>query len=218
MGGLVFVIHRLENGDIGSIGFLGFLELFVYPINCLEFVNFELKSSQVVGITRDGPDWYCDNCLRFHPSGFVGFGGSVDLAAILDFVDSGHDLILAADSNASELIREIATECGVDFDEVCGHLEIFYIWRIKILLEFFKNKNYYFFHFHEKTDCVLFNSAAFLYFLYLYEKYYVKGSSCCCHWPHQLCGIRDWGRSHIDCQWQFDQVQRNCGKPENWGK
>lgn len=36
----------------------------------------------------------------------------------MDFVDSGHDLIVAADSNASDLIREIATECGVDFDEV----------------------------------------------------------------------------------------------------
>ena len=48
----------------------------------------------------------------------VGFGGSIDLAAILDFVDSGHDLIIAADSSASDLIREIATESGVDFDEV----------------------------------------------------------------------------------------------------
>ena len=52
-------------------------------------------------------------------SNSVGFGGSIDLAAILDFVDSGHDLIIAADSNASDLIREIATESGVDFDEVC---------------------------------------------------------------------------------------------------
>lgn len=49
---------------------------------------------------------------------FAGFGGSIDAAAILDFVDSGHDLIVAADNNASDLIREIATECGVDFDEV----------------------------------------------------------------------------------------------------
>lgn len=47
----------------------------------------------------------------------VGFGGSLDLAGILDFVDAGHDLILAADSSASDLIREIATECGLDFDE-----------------------------------------------------------------------------------------------------
>ncbi|KAK8564215.1 hypothetical protein V6N12_036344 [Hibiscus sabdariffa] len=42
---------------------------------------------------------------------------SIDLAAIVDFVDSGHDLIIAADSNASDLIREVGTECGVDFDE-----------------------------------------------------------------------------------------------------
>lgn len=48
----------------------------------------------------------------------LGFGGSVDAASLLEFVDSGHDLILAADTSASELIREIAVECGVDFDEV----------------------------------------------------------------------------------------------------
>lgn len=35
----------------------------------------------------------------------------------MDFVDAGHDLILAADSSASDLIRGIASECGVDFDE-----------------------------------------------------------------------------------------------------
>lgn len=45
------------------------------------------------------------------------FGGSIDVTAILDFVDSGHDLILAADTGASESIRDIALECGVDLDE-----------------------------------------------------------------------------------------------------
>lgn len=55
---------------------------------------------------------------RFCLLGAIGFGGSLDQAAILDFVDSGHDLIIAADANASDLMREIATECGVDFDEV----------------------------------------------------------------------------------------------------
>ncbi|MQM20540.1 hypothetical protein Taro_053563 [Colocasia esculenta] len=44
------------------------------------------------------------------------FGGSVDLAAVLDFVDSGHDLILAADTSASDLFRDISTECGSDVD------------------------------------------------------------------------------------------------------
>ena len=47
-----------------------------------------------------------------------GFEGSLNLAAVLDFVDSGHDLILSADVNSSDLIRNIAAECGVDFDEV----------------------------------------------------------------------------------------------------
>jgi oligosaccharyltransferase complex subunit beta len=56
--------------------------------------------------------------INLFVSNSVGFGGSIDLAAILDFVDSGHDLIVAADSNASDLIREIATESGIDFDEV----------------------------------------------------------------------------------------------------
>jgi len=42
----------------------------------------------------------------------------LDLAAVLDFVDSGHDLIIAADSSSSDLIKSLATECGVDFDEV----------------------------------------------------------------------------------------------------
>jgi len=49
---------------------------------------------------------------------FLGFGGALDLAAVLDFVDSGHDLIIAADSSSSDLIKSLATECGVDFDEV----------------------------------------------------------------------------------------------------
>lgn len=33
-------------------------------------------------------------------------------------MDTGHDLIIAADTNASDLIRQISVECGVDFDEV----------------------------------------------------------------------------------------------------
>lgn len=42
----------------------------------------------------------------------------MDSKSIADFVDSGRDLILSADTAASDLIRGIATECGVDFDEV----------------------------------------------------------------------------------------------------
>lgn len=52
----------------------------------------------------------------------AGLGGNVDIPAILNFVDSGHDLILAADASPSDVIRDIATECGADFDEVSPSL------------------------------------------------------------------------------------------------
>ena len=44
--------------------------------------------------------------------------GSLKLDDILDFVDSGHDLILAANVNASNFIRNVASDCGADFVEV----------------------------------------------------------------------------------------------------
>ncbi|CAL5404255.1 unnamed protein product [Camellia sinensis] len=43
----------------------------------------------------------------------------------MDFVDAGHDLIMGANSSASNLIREIAT--GVDFDEDPGAMVIDHI-------------------------------------------------------------------------------------------
>ncbi|KAI3777826.1 hypothetical protein L1987_47629 [Smallanthus sonchifolius] len=57
---------------------------------------------------------------RYDQHLYDGFGGSLDLATILDFVDSGKDLIVAADENTSDLIRRITAECGVDFDEVAA--------------------------------------------------------------------------------------------------
>lgn len=70
----------------------------------------------------------CFREINFVLFPFSGLGGSLNAAAILDFVDSGHDLILAADASASDLIREIATECGVDFDEVSEYVSVAYIF------------------------------------------------------------------------------------------
>eukprot|EP00899_Mesostigma_viride_P002733 jgi/Mesvir1/12460/Mv00614-RA.1 len=53
-----------------------------------------------------------DKLVLFAPT-IEEFGGSVDVGGILDFIDSGHDLILAASPQASDAIREIAEECGV---------------------------------------------------------------------------------------------------------
>lgn len=78
-------------------------------------LEFKLADDPSIFVQRYGQYMY-DGLILFSPSAEK-FGGSLDLAAVLDFVDSGRDLILAADANASGLIRNIAAECGVDFDE-----------------------------------------------------------------------------------------------------
>ncbi|KAB2603054.1 dolichyl-diphosphooligosaccharide--protein glycosyltransferase 48 kDa subunit-like [Pyrus ussuriensis x Pyrus communis] len=85
-------------------------------------LDFKLADDPKISLQRYGLYSY-DALILFSPS-VDRFGGSIDLAAILDFVDSGHDLIIAADTNASDLIRQIAVECGVDFDEDPGAMVI----------------------------------------------------------------------------------------------
>jgi len=45
------------------------------------------------------------------------YGGDIDAQAVIDFVDSGRNVLLAADETISEAVRSIATGCGVDFAE-----------------------------------------------------------------------------------------------------
>ncbi|XXG49382.1 hypothetical protein AAC387_Pa02g3584 [Persea americana] len=78
-------------------------------------LDFKLAEDPKLSLKRYGQYLY-DGLILFSPS-IKRFGGSLDLASVLEFVDSGHDLIIGADSSASDLIRDIATECGVDFDE-----------------------------------------------------------------------------------------------------
>ncbi|XP_020578404.1 dolichyl-diphosphooligosaccharide--protein glycosyltransferase 48 kDa subunit isoform X2 [Phalaenopsis equestris] len=78
-------------------------------------LEFRLADDPKISLQRYGHYLY-DGLVIFSPS-VQRFGGSLDQVAVLDFVDAGHDLILAADSSASDLIRAIASECGVDFDE-----------------------------------------------------------------------------------------------------
>ncbi|PWZ38464.1 Dolichyl-diphosphooligosaccharide--protein glycosyltransferase subunit [Zea mays] len=95
-------------------------------------LEFRLADDPKLSLHRYGQYLY-DGLVLFAPStplvdstlfvskaslySMAGFGGSVDQNAVLEFIDAGHDMILAADSSASDLIRGIATECGVDFDE-----------------------------------------------------------------------------------------------------
>ncbi|XP_039058606.1 dolichyl-diphosphooligosaccharide--protein glycosyltransferase 48 kDa subunit-like [Hibiscus syriacus] len=77
-------------------------------------LDFKLADDPKISLQRYGQYLY-DALILFCPAA-ERFGGSIDVAAIVNFIDSGHDLIIAADVNTSDLIREVATECGVFSD------------------------------------------------------------------------------------------------------
>ncbi|KAJ4745642.1 Dolichyl-diphosphooligosaccharide--protein glycosyltransferase 48 kDa subunit [Rhynchospora pubera] len=78
-------------------------------------LEFKLADDPSLSLQRYGQFLY-DGLVLFAPS-VSRFGGSLDQSKVLEFVDAGHDLILAVDSNASDLVRGIATDSGADFDE-----------------------------------------------------------------------------------------------------
>ena len=46
------------------------------------------------------------------------FGGGIKVSTILNFIDGGGNVLVTADSSIGDPIRELAAECGVEFDEV----------------------------------------------------------------------------------------------------
>lgn len=52
---------------------------------------------------------FCSNVLEF--------GGSVSTKTIVDFIDAGGNVLVGANSQLSEPIKEIAGECGVEFSD-----------------------------------------------------------------------------------------------------
>eukprot|EP00271_Cylindrocystis_brebissonii_P003343 TRINITY_DN1419_c0_g1_i1.p1 TRINITY_DN1419_c0_g1~~TRINITY_DN1419_c0_g1_i1.p1 ORF type:complete len:438 (+),score=98.09 TRINITY_DN1419_c0_g1_i1:152-1465(+) len=45
------------------------------------------------------------------------FGDGLDVNSVLQFIDAGHDVILAADEIMGDFMRDLVTECGADFDD-----------------------------------------------------------------------------------------------------
>ncbi|KAF9620256.1 hypothetical protein IFM89_010991 [Coptis chinensis] len=85
-------------------------------------LDFHLATDSNLKLSQHGEYLY-DGLILFSPT-VQKFGGSLDLNSVLGFVDSGRNLILAVDESASDLVKEIATECGVDFDEDSGAVVI----------------------------------------------------------------------------------------------
>lgn len=61
-------------------------------------------------------EYLFDHIIMFSPT-VEEFGGALNVEAITDFVDNGGNVIIAGNSNTGDVLREIASECGVEVDE-----------------------------------------------------------------------------------------------------
>jgi hypothetical protein len=85
-------------------------------------LNFSRTDDSNLALSRFG-EYIYENLIIFAPSA-EDFGGTVDVSVILEFVDSGRNLLLAASPSASEAMREIALECGIKMDETNAYVQV----------------------------------------------------------------------------------------------
>lgn len=78
-------------------------------------LTFKSADDASLSLTKYGEYLY-EHLILFAPS-VDEFGGSLSVDAITEFVDGGGNLLVAASSSTSDLIREIASECGIEVDD-----------------------------------------------------------------------------------------------------
>lgn len=78
-------------------------------------LTFKTADDASLSLVKYGEFLY-DNLILFSPS-VEEFGGSIDVAAITSFIDGGGNVLVAGSSDIGDPLKELATECGVEFDE-----------------------------------------------------------------------------------------------------
>ncbi|ELU08378.1 hypothetical protein CAPTEDRAFT_181863 [Capitella teleta] len=78
-------------------------------------LTFKQADDGSLALVKYGEHLY-DNLILFSPS-VEEFGGSIDVQAITNFIDGGGNVMVAGSSLIGEPIRDLASECGVEFDE-----------------------------------------------------------------------------------------------------
>jgi len=78
-------------------------------------LTFSLADNPDLVLVEYG-DYLYDYLIIFAPT-IEEFGGLIDVPSIIAFIDSGRDVLIAGSPQLSDPIREIASECGVDFAE-----------------------------------------------------------------------------------------------------
>ncbi|KAK3090175.1 hypothetical protein FSP39_009732 [Pinctada imbricata] len=78
-------------------------------------LTFKTADDSTLALVKYGEFLY-DNLILFSPS-VEEFGGSLDVAAITNFIDGGGNVLVAASSDIGDPLKELASECGVEFDD-----------------------------------------------------------------------------------------------------
>eukprot|EP00741_Cyanophora_paradoxa_P017720 tig00000203_g17114.t1 len=105
------VLVLLDNDDLRSTHSMFF--------GAVEDMGFKLdfrRSNDPDLVLEEFGVFKYDALILFAPS-TEEFGGKVDVAGILKFIDSGRDVLAAASPKMADPLRELAAECGIEFDD-----------------------------------------------------------------------------------------------------
>ncbi|KAH3817948.1 dolichyl-diphosphooligosaccharide--protein glycosyltransferase 48 kDa subunit-like [Dreissena polymorpha] len=78
-------------------------------------LTFKSADDSGLSLSKYGEFLY-SNLIIFAPS-VEEFGGNLGVSSITNFIDNGGNVIVAASSSVGDPLRELATECGLEFDE-----------------------------------------------------------------------------------------------------
>ncbi|WAR14551.1 OST48-like protein [Mya arenaria] len=78
-------------------------------------LSFKAADDAGLSLSKYGEFLY-SNLVIFAPS-VEEFGGGLDVSAITNFIDNGGNVMVAASSAVGDPLRELATECGLEFDD-----------------------------------------------------------------------------------------------------
>ncbi|KAF3860117.1 hypothetical protein F7725_000372 [Dissostichus mawsoni] len=78
-------------------------------------ITFKTADDPSLSLIKYGQFLY-DHLVIFSPS-VEDFGGNINVETITSFIDGGGNVLVAANSDIGDPLRELGSECGVEFDE-----------------------------------------------------------------------------------------------------
>ncbi|NXX98653.1 OST48 glycosyltransferase, partial [Centropus bengalensis] len=101
----------LENGNLRDTHSLFFRSLADRGFD----LTFRAADDAGLSLIKYGEFLY-DNLIIFSPS-IEDFGGNINVETITAFIDGGGSVLVAASSDIGDPLRELGSECGIEFDE-----------------------------------------------------------------------------------------------------